>query len=162
MGPRRVSQFPGHLRLSGWDTPALFPGSNTHTHTHCPHGAHTHTSLHCFLVHTHTPTHTHIHSVLIAPSHCLRRLEWYWKEAILVCRSLNKPLQPATSHPPICNPSLVGIDERTADADLPASETEASLCVSTIDHLKTECSICISLLPAIIFSFGVQSAVAKL
>ena len=63
MGPRRMSQFPGHLHLSGWDTPALFPGSNTHTHTHthCPHGAHTHTSLHCFLVHTHTPTHTHTH-----------------------------------------------------------------------------------------------------
>ena len=162
MGPRRVSQFPGHLRLSGWDTPALFPGSNTHTHTLSSWCTYTHKPTLFPGSHTHTPTHTHIHSVLIAPSHCLRRLEWYWKEAILVCRSLNKPLQPATSHPPICNPSLVGIDERTADADLPASETEASLCVSTIDHLKTECSICISLLPAIIFSFGVQSAVAKL
>ena len=101
----------------------------THTHTHCPHGAHTHThtSLHYFLVQTHAPTHTHIHcpyrmcththththahTVLIAPSHCLRRLEWDWKEAILVCRSLNKPLQPATSHPPNMQP-LLGGDQR--------------------------------------------------
>lgn len=101
MGPKRVSQFPGPLRLAGWDTPALFPGSNTRTHTH---------------------------TVLNAWSHCLRRLEWYWKKAILVCRSLNKPLQLATSHPPSMQPLLGGDRrERTANADLLASETEASL-----------------------------------
>ena len=87
MGPRRVSQFPGHLRLSGWDTPALFPGSNTHTHTHCPHGAHTHTSLHCFLVHTHTPEPVRgSHKVLSSPK-CLHlnmiiANKQYGKEAI--------------------------------------------------------------------------------
>ena len=145
MGPKRVGQFPGHLRLSGWDTPALFPGSNTHTHTlssshtytyarthiHIVLMVHTythtqaytiswfkhmhrHTHIYTVLIacaHTHTHTHTHAHTVLIAPSHCLRRLEWDWKEAILVCRSLSKPLQPATSHPPNMQP-LLGGDQR--------------------------------------------------
>lgn len=106
MGPRRMSQFPGHLHLSGWDTPALFPGSNTHTHTVLM--VHIHTQAYTVPWFTHTHRHTHIHTVLIALSHCLRRLEWYWKEAILVCRSLNKPLQPATSHPPNMQPLLAG------------------------------------------------------
>ena len=85
MGPKRVGQFPGHLRLSGWDTPALFPGSNTHTHTlssshtYTYARTHTHTVL---MVHTHTHTqaytiswfkhmhrHTHIYTVLIACAH---------------------------------------------------------------------------------------------
>ena len=85
MGPKRVGQFPGHLRLSGWDTPALFPGSNTHTHTlssshtYTYARTHTHTVL---MVHTHTHTqaytiswfkhmhrHTHIYNVLIACAH---------------------------------------------------------------------------------------------
>ena len=69
MGPKRVGQFPGHLRLSGWDTPALFPGSNTHTHTHththCPHHARTHTHAH---THTHTVLMMHIHTYTHKPT----------------------------------------------------------------------------------------------
>ena len=101
MGPKRVGQFPGHLRLSGWDTPALFPGSNTHTHTHCPHHTRTHTHAHthtlsswCTHTHTHKPTlfpgsntctdthtytlslsHVHTHTHTHTRTHCPHRPE---------------------------------------------------------------------------------------